>query len=139
MYYYFILAVVAGIIAGIIITMRSKKEENLVYGTLDKVGMVTNILLIPAYAIAIIFCFFIVMLGYFPEGKGILGVLSWVVAFIGASGPALCGVGLGTSVALRRKGKSGLSFWVQFVGVIGVAVTILFLIIFGDILFGSLN
>ena len=139
MYYYFILVVIAGIIAGIIITMRSKKEEGLVYGMLDKIGIVTNILLIPVYAIAVIFCFFIVMLGYFPEGEGILGVLSWVVAFIGASGPALCGVGLGVSVALRRKGKSGLSFGAQFAGVIGVAVTILFLIIFGEILFGSLN
>ena len=79
------------------------------------------------------------MLGYFPEGEGILGFLSWVVAFIGASGPARCGVGLGASVALRRKGKSGLSFGAQFAGVIGVAITILFLIIFGDILFGSLN
>ena len=139
MYFYCILAVIAGIIAGIIIAMRSKKEDGLVYGALDKAGIVTNIFLIPAYAIAIIFCYFIVMLGYFPEGEGIIGVLSWVVAFIGASGPALCGVGLGASVALRRKGKSGLSFVVQFAGVIGVAITILFLIIFGDILFGSLN
>jgi hypothetical protein len=79
------------------------------------------------------------MLSYFPEGEGIIGVLSWAVAFIGASGPALCGVGLGASVALRRKGKSELSFLVQFAGVIGVAITILFLIMFGDILFGSLN
>ena len=139
MYFYCILAIFAGIIAGIIIAACSKKEDGLVYGTLDKVGIITNILLIPAYAIASIFCVFLVMLSYFPEGKGILGVLSWVVAFIGASGPALCGVGLGASVALRRKGKSGLSFGVQFAGVVGVAITILFLIMFGDILFGSLN
>ena len=139
MYYYFILVVIAGIIAGIIITMRSKKEEGIVYGTFEKAGIVTNILLIPAYAMSSIFCVFLVMLSYFPEGKGILGVLSWVVAFIGASGPALCGVGLGASVALRKKGKSGLSFGAQFAGVIGVTVTILVLILFGDSLFGSLN
>ena len=139
MYFYCILVIFVGIIAGIIIAVCSKKEDGLVYGVLDKVGIVTNIFLIPAYAIASIFCVFLVMLSYFPEGEGILGILSWVVAFTGASGPALCGVGLGASVALRRKGKSRLSFWAQFAGVVGVAITILFLIMFGDILFGSLN
>ena len=139
MYLYYALVAIVGLIAGIVIAARSKKAEGVVYGKLDKVGIVTNILLIPIYAIVTIFNFFIVMLGYFPEGEGILGVLSWIVAIIGATGPVLCGLGLGASVALRRKGKSKKSFWVQFAGVVGLSITILFLVTFGEWLFGSLN
>ena len=139
MCYYFALAAIVGLIAGIVIAACSKKADGVVYGNLDKVGIVTNILLIPAYAIVTIFNFFIVMLGYFPEGEGILGVLSWIVAIIGATGPVLCGLGLGASVALRKNGKSKKSFWVQFAGVVGLGITLLFLVTFGEWLFGSLN
>ena len=139
MYLYYALVAIVGLIAGIVIAAGSKKAEGVVYGKLDKVGIVTNILLIPIYAIVTIFNFFIVMLGYFPEGEGILGVLSWIVAIIGATGHVLCGLGLGASVALRKKGKSKKSFWVQFAGVAGLSITILFLVTFGEWLFGSLN
>ena len=139
MYIYFALVAMIGLVAGIIIAARSKKAEGVVYGKLDKAGIVTNILLIPVYLIVTIFNFFIVMLGYFPEGEGILGVLSWIVAIIGATGPVLCGLGLGASVALRKKGKSKKSFLVQFAGVVGLGITILFFVTFGEWLFGSLN
>ena len=136
MYIYFALVAIIGLVAGIIIAARSKKAEGVVYGKLDKAGIVTNILLIPVYSIVTIFNFFIVMLGYFPEGEGLLGILSWVVAIIGATGPALCGLGLGASVALRKKGKSQKSFWVQFAGVAGLGITILFFVLFCGNLFG---
>lgn len=139
MYIYFALVAIIGLVAGIVIAARSKKAESVVYGKLDKAGIVTNILLIPVYAIVMIFSFFIVMLGYIPEGEGILGVLSWTVAIIGATGPVLCGLGLGASVSLRKKGKSKKSFLVQFVGVAGLGITILFFVLFCGNLFGSLN
>ena len=139
MYIYFLFAAIAGLVAGIMIATRSKKAEGVVYGKLDNVGKVTNILLIPVYAIVSIFCWFVVMLGYIPDGEGILAVVAWVVAIIGATGPALCGLGIGASVALRKKGNSKLSFLVQFAGVAGLAVTILFYVLFCGNLFGSLN
>ena len=139
MYIYFILAAIAGLIAGIVIAARSKKSDGVVYGTLDKVGIITNILLIPAYAIVSFFCLFIVMLGYIPDGEGILAVVAWILAIVGATGSAFCGLGLGASVALRKKGKSKLSFWAQFAGLAGLAVTILFFVLFCGNLFGSLN
>ena len=139
MYLYFILAAIAGLVAGIVIAARSKKAEGVVYGKLDKAGRITNILLIPVYAIVSIFCLFIVMLGYIPEGEGIVGILAWLLAIIGATGPAFCGLGLAASVALRKKGKSKLSFWTQFAGVAGLVVTILFFLLFCGNLFGSLN
>ena len=139
MYSYFILAAIAGLVAGIVIATRSKKSDGVVHGALDKVGRITNILLIPVYAIVSFFCLFIVMLGYIPEGEGILAVVAWALAIIGATGPAFCGLGLGASVALRKKGKSKLSFLAQFAGIAGLAVTILFFVLFCGNLFGSLN
>ena len=139
MYIYFILAAIAGLVAGIVIASRSKKAEGVVYGALDKVGIVTNILLIPVYAIVSLICTFVVMLGYIPDGEGILAIVAWALAIIGATGPALCGLSIGASVALRKKGSSKLSFLAQFAGVAGLAVTILFFVLFCGNLFGSLN
>ena len=139
MYLYFVFAAVVGLVIGIIMTKRAKKAEGVVYGKLDKVTKITNILLIPIYALASIFCLFVVMFGYIPDGEGILALVAWLLAIVGASGPALCGVGLGASVDLRKKGKSKLSFLVQFAGVVGLAVTILFFVLFCGNLFGSLN
>ena len=139
MYIYCILAMIAGLVAGIVLAARSKKAEGVVYGKLDLAGRITNILLIPVYAIASIFCLFVVMLGYIPDGEGILAVAAWALAVIGATAPALCGVGLGASVALRKNGKSLPGFWAQFAGVAGLAVTILFFVLFNGNLFGSLN
>ena len=72
MYLYFALVAIVGLIAGIVIAARSKKAEEVVYGKLDKAGIITNILLIPIYVIVSFFCLFIVMLGYIPDGEGIL-------------------------------------------------------------------
>ena len=135
----FILAAIVGLVAGIIIAVCSKKADGVEYGKLDKVGIATNIILIPVYAIITLFCTFIVMLGYGPDGEGILGILGWILSFIGASGSVLCGLGLGASVALRKKGKSKKSFLVQFAGVAGLGITFLFFLIFYGNLFGSLN
>ena len=51
MYIYVFLVAISSLVAGIVIAARSKKVEGVVYGALDKVGIITNILLIPAYAI----------------------------------------------------------------------------------------
>ena len=139
MYLYFILAAVAGLVAGIVMATRSKKSEGVVYGILDKVGRITNFLLIPIYAIASIFCLFVVMFGYIPDGEGAWAIVAWLLAIVGATGPAFCGLGLGASVALRKNGKSKPSFWIQFAGVVGLGITILFFVLFSGNLFGSLN
>ena len=138
-YLYFALVAISSLVVGIIIAARSKKADGVEYGKLDKAGMVTNIMLIPIYAIAMVFCYFLVMLGYIPGGEGILALAAWALAIIGATAPALCGLGLGASVALRKKGKSKLSFWIQFAGVAGIGITILFFALFCGNLFATLN
>ena len=139
MYIYFIFMAIVGLIAGIVIAVRSKKAEGVVYGKLDRVGMITNILLVPVYFIASIFCMFVVMLGCSPAGEGLWGLVSLIVSMIGSTGSVLCGLGLGASVAWRRAGKSKLSFLVQFVGVAGLGLVLLFFALFHETLFASLN
>ena len=79
------------------------------------------------------------MLGMNPDGEGIMLVLAYIMAIIGATGPAFCGLGLGASVALRKKGKSKVSFVVQFAGIAGLGVTLLMHLLFYGNLFAYLN
>ena len=125
MFLYYALAVIGCIVAGVIIAVRSRKAEGVSYGVLDKVGIVTNILLIPAYIVVSFFCLFLVMLGMNPDGEGFMLVVSVLVSAIASTGSAIWGLGLGASVALRRKGKSKLSFWVQFAGPIVFSLILL--------------
>ena len=70
-----------------------------------------------------------------PRYDGILGILGWIVSIIMASAAVPCGLGLGFSVALRKKGRSKLSFAVQFAGVGGIALTlIMFFVFYGNLL-----
>ena len=139
MYLYFALAAIVGLVAGIIIAACSKKSENVVYGVLDKIGVVTNILLIPLYAILTIFFFFLAMLGMNPDGEGFIGIISWIISIVCNSSPALCGLGLGAAIAWRKKGKSLRSFLAQFAGVAGYVVVMLIFVLLGDFVFASLN
>lgn len=138
MYLYFAFAAIAGFVAGIIIAVRSKKAEGVAYGLLDKIGIATNILLLPVYAILTIYFFFIAMLGMNPEGEGFMGIISWIVSIVCCSSPALCSLGLAASIAWRKKGKSVHSFLVQFAGIAGYAAVLLVLLFFGSV-FASLN
>lgn len=138
MYLYVIIEAIVAVLAYVIIAACSKKTEGVVYGKLDKAGRITNILLIPAYAVLGLFT---MALGIFsnPEYDGILGVLGWIVAILIASAPLFCGLGLGFSVALRKKGRSKQSFAVQFAGLAAVALSlILFFVFYGNLL-SSLN
>jgi hypothetical protein len=138
MFLYTIIEAIAGIVAFILFTVRTKKDDSVVYNKLDKVGRITNILLIPIYACVLPFCLFLGMISY-PAYDGFLGIIGWIVAIINASATLFCGLGLGLSVALRKKGKSKLGFAVQFVGLVGIALTIVMYMIFAGNLLKSLN
>ena len=62
-----------------------------------------------------------------------------MVAVIMASAALFCGVGLGLSVAFRKKGRSKLSFAVQFAGVVGIGMTLLLFFLFYGNLLSPLN
>ena len=137
-YIYVFFMGLVGIVAGIVLAARAKKADDVIYVQLDKVGKITNIVLIPVYAIAGTFCMVIASL-FSPNYGGFLGVIGWIVSVIGGTAPALWAPGLGLSVALRKKGKSKQSFWVQFVGMAGFALTLLIFFAFYGNLLDTLN
>ena len=134
MYLYTVIEAVVGVMAGVLLAVCTKKADGVVYGKLDKIGRVTNIALLLFY---VGFSYVYLLLGMFanPRYEGFLGVLGWIVAILMASAALFCGVGLGLSVAFRKKGRSKLSFAVQFAGVGGIALTfILFFLFYGNLL-----
>jgi hypothetical protein len=138
MFLYTVIEAMAGIVAFILLVVCTRKNDGVVYNKLDKLGRITNILLIPIYVFVLPFCLLLGMISY-PAYNGFLGIIGWIVAIINASATLFCGLGLGFSIALRKKGKSKLGFAVQFVGFAGGALSIvLFLLFYGNLL-KSLN
>lgn len=138
MYLIAAIASLVSMILGICLAVRAKKAEGVAYGKLDKAGRITNILLIPCYILSSLF---VIAISLFtePAYEGILGILGWIVCFLIAVSPVSCGLGLGFSVSLRKKGKSKRSFIVQFAGVAGCALAIILFVLFYDNLLASLN
>ena len=134
MFLYTTIEAIVAVVAGFLIAVCTKKADGVEYGKLDKAGRITNILLIPVYLCLLPLCLFLGMIAN-PRYDGFLGVLGWVVSIIMASAALLCGIGLGLSAAFRKKGRSKLSFIVQFAGIGGIALTlILFFIFYGNLL-----
>ena len=138
MYLFAALSAIIALIVGILLAVCTKKADGTIYGKMDKAGQITNILLIPVYIVLTLFCIAISMFTA-PGYDGFLGILGWIVCVIIASAPLSCGLGLGFSVSLRKKGRRKLSFIVQFAGVVGCALSIVLFILFYDNLLSSLN
>ena len=138
MYSYTIIEAVIGIVVAIFLAFCTKREDGVIYSKLDKVGCVTNILLIPVYVCLSPLYLFLGMISN-PAYEGFLGLLGWIVSFVIASAALFCGIGLGLSVAFRKKGKSRLSFAVQFAGVFGIGLTLLLYFVFTGNLLRYLN
>ena len=124
MSYYPYLASLFGIVWIIFSMIRTKKSGEIVYGKLDKAGVVTNIVLTVVYAFVSPYCLLIGLLCA-PAYDGFLGVIGWILSAIASSSILFCGLGIGSSISLRRKGKSKLSFAVQFAGIIGIGIMLL--------------
>ena len=134
MFLYTSIVAAVAVIAGILLAVCTKKPEDITDTKLDKAGRVTNILLLLVYVCLSPLYLFLAMIAN-PRYDGFLGVLGWIVAIIMGSTALFCGLGLGFSVALRKKGKSKLSFAVQFSGVLGIAINlILFFLFYGNLL-----
>ena len=138
MTHYTLIEAIVAVVAGILLAVCTKREEGVVYGKLDKAGRIVNILLIPIYVcLAPLYMFIGMITG--SDCPGLLGALGWIISVLIASAALVCGLGLGFSVALRKKGKSKLSFAVQFAGFAGIAMTVAMYAVFAGNLVNSLN
>lgn len=138
MFLYTAIGAIAAMIAGLWIAVRTKKAEGVIYGKLDKAGRIINVLLLLIYVGLAPVYLFLGMISS-PEHNGLLGILGWIVSIINASASLFCGLGLGFSVALRKKGKSKLSFAVQFAGIVGIGLTVGMYCLFAGNLLSPLN
>ena len=134
MFLYTTIEAAVAVIAGFLLAVCTKKAEDITYTKLDKAGRITNVLLLLVYICLAPLYLFLAMIAN-PRYDGFLGILGWIVAIIMGSAALFCGLGLGFSVSLRKKGKSRLSFTVQFAGVLGIAINlILFFLFYGNLL-----
>ena len=123
MFLYTVIEAIVGVVAGILLAVCTKKADGVVYGKLDKAGRITNILLILVYlCLSPVYLFFGMIAT--PSYEGLLGILGWIVSIVIASAALVCGLSLGFSVALRKKGKSKKSFIVQFAGLAAIGLSI---------------
>ena len=104
MYLYIVIVAIVAVITGLILALCTKKAEGVVYGKLEIAGRISNIVLIPVYAVLSKFCMGIGIFRY-PGYEGFLRILGWIVAVIIPSAPLFCFCGLGLSAALRKKAK----------------------------------
>lgn len=138
MFLYVIIQAIVGVVAGLLLATQTKKDDTVSYGALDKFGKLTNILLLIAYLCASPFCMFIGMICG-PAQDGIMGILGWIISIVCASAVFFCFLGLGLSVMWRKKGMSGKSFAVQFMGVVSIALTVILYMVFEGTLIQTLN
>ena len=138
MFLYTTIEAIVAVVAGILSTACTKKADGVTYSKLDKIGRVTNILLLLFY---VVFSFFYLFLGAIanPRYDGFLGILGWVVSIIMASAALFCGISLGLSVAFHKKGKSKLNFAVQFACIGGIGLTVILFFLFCGNLLRPLN
>ena len=120
------LFLVAGVAIGILIAVRAKRDATAVPTVLDRVSLVTNVVLIPIYSILSVIMLLMAVITDTNYGASSLQeFLTIILSFVIAAGPIYCGIALGMSVALRRKGRSFAGFLVQFAGFGGILLVFL--------------
>lgn len=108
LYLYTVIEAIIAVVAGIFIALRTKKAEHVTYGKFDRIGQITNILLLLVYICFAPLYLFLGMISN-PAHEGFLGILGWVVSVIMASASLFCGLGLGFSVAFRKQRRVRLA------------------------------
>jgi hypothetical protein len=138
MFLYIILCIIIGLITFICLAKLTKKSKDVIYNNLDNNCVITNIILFAAYILLSPLYLFLGLISY-PGYEGFLGVIGWIISILNASTALFCGLGLGLSVAFRKKGKSKLSFAIQFLGLAAIAFTVITYCLFAGNLLQSLN
>ena len=135
---YLIFCILVGILSFILFGALTKKVDGVVYNNLDKLGIITNIVLTIIFIIASPVYIFLGLISS-PNYDGFLGIIGWIICILNCSTALLCGLGLGLSVSWRKKGKSKKSFIIQFLGIISIIFTVVSYCIFAGNLLQTLN
>ena len=138
MFIYIILCIIAGILSFILLATLTKKEDGVIYSSLDNIGRITNVVLTAFYVFISPLYLFIGIISC-PAYEGFLAIIGWIISFLNGSTALFCGLGLGLSVHFRKKGKSKLSFYIQFLGVVAIAFTVITYCVFAGNLLQTLN
>ena len=122
----YLVFLIAGVAIGILLAVRARKIEAAVPTALDRVSLVINITLIPVYLIfSVLMLFMALITGTSYGASSLQEIFAEVFSFVIAAAPIYCGIALGLSVSLRRKGRSLAGFLVQFAGFGGILVLVL--------------
>lgn len=122
----YLLFLVAGVAAGIVLAVRARAIEKAAPTVLDRISLVTNIVLIPVYVIfSLLMLFMASITGTSYDVGTVQEFLAVIFSLIIGATPIYCGIALGMSVSLRRKGRSVAGFFIQFVGFVGILLMIL--------------
>ena len=138
MFLYTTLSALVGVIIALVLTIRTKRADDIVYCALDKTGIATNAALVLLYLCFTPVYLFIGMICE-PAYDGLLGIVGWIVSLIIASTSFFCSLGLGLSVSLRRRGMRGRSFAAQFMGLASATVSLVLFVLFYGNLLDTLN
>ena len=123
---FYLLFLVAGVVVGIILVVRARKREAVTYTVLDRISMVTNVVLCVVYfLLSLMMLLMASITGTGLYASPVQKFLSNVFACLIAATPIYCGIALGLSVSLRKKGRSVAGFFIQFAGFIGIILLIL--------------
>lgn len=126
----------AGIAAGAAIALGARPAEHPEPNSLALATRICSICLIPVYAVL---CLPSVVLAGITDTSLQAGpgtqILAVVVAVLAGAAPLYCGVGLGLSAALGKKGRGRAAFRMQFAGFAGIAFSLLVLVL-GDLIPG---
>lgn len=123
---YGMLFMVAGVAAGVLIAVLSKRDVTVAHKPSDWICVVCNIVLIPVYfMLSLLFLFMGGITEAASNATAMQVILCNVVAFVIAAVPVYCGVSLGLSAAFGKKGKRTAAFMVQFAGFAGMILVVI--------------
>ena len=123
MFIYMLFCIIAGIVSFVLLATLPKKADGVVYNGLDNAGKITNIVFTVVFVLASPLYLFLGAISL-PNQEGFLGVIGWIIAILNNSTALFCGLGLGLSAYFRKKGKSKLSFIIQFLGFVAIIFTV---------------
>lgn len=128
-----------GLAVGILLALKTRRTAGLPYSSqIDTTSQVMNIVMLVVYIMATPMMWFLALVCEAYQ-EGFLGALGWAVAAVIWIAPAAFGLGLGASVALRKRGKSVAGFVIQFAGVGAIALSFLLYAVFVGSLLTPLN